>query len=648
MATSQMRRAYRQILILIHKNLLVAWKQPLSTLIRAFVVPLILTLILCFLKHISPSSGSLGPTGFSNETNPILDLADAIKLTSSRRLAFVTNGITDPALQGAIEAISSVSGIDTKVLNTTNDLFDACPQTVQGAGHCFAAVVFTNFNDSAINYTIVISNDIQTNFPINYDKQQSLLSRYILPIQWFLNSQAGNLVNATMPSERIWNGYLEKDYMESISELQTMKQVFWLEIVHSFVAPLFICVFIGAAYHVSTLVASERQLADLMAAQRITSTSRILSTILSFMILYLPGLMICSILTTEILFVHMSGGVFFALTALCGISIITFAHLVGTFFRRPSIAGMTCSILVVCFALLTLIATLSSQPSPGQIKGLAFIFPSAAWATLITDTAAAEVVSILPPDQSTDETLSQNVSTGLFFVFFVVQIFFYLAATLIAERLIWGVQRKYTTLSPSEDIALRVTSLSKTYSRTAAPAVGNVNLEAKEGTVTFLLGPNGGGKTTLLKCVTGMVSVDRGSEIALKAETSLFGICPQNNIFWGPLSVKEHVQIWRKLRTAAMGTMSNDNDNEVVQECDLAEKAHAAARTLSGGQKRKLQLAMAFAGGSKMVFIDEATSGLDPLSRRNIWDIIQKGRYRRTALITTHFLDEVLLVSTPF
>jgi ABC-type multidrug transport system ATPase subunit len=75
------------------------------------------------------------------------------------------------------------------------------------------------------------------------------------------------------------------------------------------------------------------------------------------------------------------------------------------------------------------------------------------------------------------------------------------------------------------------------------------------------------------------------------------------------LTVKEHVTIWRKLRTAASST-TLDDDEAVIAECDLGEKAQASAKTLSGGQLRKLQLATAFAGGSKMCFIDEASSGL--------------------------------------
>jgi ABC-type multidrug transport system ATPase subunit len=110
-------------------------------------------------------------------------------------------------------------------------------------------------------------------------------------------------------------------------------------------------------------------------------------------------------------------------------------------------------------------------------------------------------------------------------------------------------------------------------------------------------------------------------------------------VFWENLTVEEHIRIWRKLKMAAFQD-TNFTQDDVLEECDLFEKAKAQARTLSGGQKRKLQLAICFTGGSSVCCVDEASSGLDPLSRRNIWNIIQKGHSRRTVLITTHFLDE--------
>ncbi|QKX59711.1 uncharacterized protein TRUGW13939_06851 [Talaromyces rugulosus] len=379
MATpSNIQRISRQTLTLIHKNLLVAWKKPFSTIIRTLVVPIALTLIFCFLKHISPPSVNIGPAGFSNETIPILSLGEAAKTASYTRLAFVTNGIEDPALDHLIQGVISGPGmsvIDTQTVNNTADLFDVCSQTIQGAGKYFAAIIFTSFNETNVDYSIAISEDIATNYPTNYNNQQSLLSRYMLPVQWAVNSQLGNLSDDAKPSERMWSGFFNEDSSETTSYLDSAKQVFWLEIVQVFVAPLFICIFVGAAYHISTLVTSERQLAELMAAQRITSTPRILSTIISFIVMYSPGLIICSVLTTEILFSHASGGLFFILTVFCGCSVIIFSHFIASFFQKPSIAGMTCSILVVCLALITLATTLQEYPSPTQIRGLALLFP---------------------------------------------------------------------------------------------------------------------------------------------------------------------------------------------------------------------------------------------------------------------------------
>src|SRR5205085_280764 len=96
MALSQSRRIYRQTLTLISKNLLLYYRKPLTTLIRALIVPIGLTLILCYLKNISAQNENLGPSGFNNSPAPIYGLVQSINAASSHRLVFVTNGINDP------------------------------------------------------------------------------------------------------------------------------------------------------------------------------------------------------------------------------------------------------------------------------------------------------------------------------------------------------------------------------------------------------------------------------------------------------------------------------------------------------------------------------------------------------------------------
>ncbi|TID04547.1 ABC transporter A family member 5 [Colletotrichum higginsianum] len=126
--------------------------------------------------------------------------------------------------------------------------------------------------------------------------------------------------------------------------------------------------------------------------------------------------------------------------------------------------------------------------------------------------------------------------------------------------------------------------------------------------------------------------------VAISAAPSQLGICPQRNTFWPELTVEEHMCIWNLIK--------GDKDNlesmkRLIAGCDLSHKTKSPASTLSGGQMRKLQLACMFVGGSSVCLIDECTSGLDPLSRRVIWEILLEQRSRRSIILTTHFLDEV-------
>lgn len=104
------------------------------------------------------------------------------------------------------------------------------------------------------------------------------------------------------------------------------------------------------------------------------------------------------------------------------------------------------------------------------------------------------------------------------------------------------------------------------------------------------------------------------------------------------LTVREHIRIFSDLK--CLSEVNNEVVNDLIKGVDLHGKLPAKAKTLSGGQKRKLQLAMMFAGGSSVCCVDEVSTGLDPISRRRIWEILLAERSRRTIIMTTHFLDE--------
>ena len=302
--------------------------------------------------------------------------------------------------------------------------------------------------------------------------------------------------------------------------------------------------------------------------------------------------------------------------------------------------------------------SLTALPNYSAMKALSVVFPPFTYINIIGDIAVSESQkipwSLNTPATRSYRTPGPSISAYMYLIFFILQIIGYTAGTFLLERYLWGIRRVYDRIDATSDVALRLTNVSKTFSGSRrwywpfvsgrpVPAVQSLNLELKKGSVSFLLGPNGGGKTTALRCIAGMTNMDNDSRLEINEAGTAFGICPQQNALFEDLTVAEHVRIWRLIKSAAINEAEiKEQEEDVLQECDLLEKRNAVVKTLSGGQKRKLQLALAFVGGSKMCCVDEATSGLDPLSRRNIWNIIYQANSRgRTVLMTTHFLDEV-------
>ncbi|KAH0815791.1 hypothetical protein GEV33_007000 [Tenebrio molitor] len=194
-----------------------------------------------------------------------------------------------------------------------------------------------------------------------------------------------------------------------------------------------------------------------------------------------------------------------------------------------------------------------------------------------------------------------------------------------------------------ENICIQINKLFKKYNHTVA--VDNLSMNIRENEITVLLGHNGAGKTTTMSILTGMINATKGTVIIngkdIKKETDQVrkdtGLCPQHNLLFMDLTVREH------LKFLAMLKGSDDIDRkieELLVELGLDEKANSMAYTLSGGMKRKLCLGMALIGDSKVLILDEPTSGMDPESRRKIWNLLLECRKTKTILISTHFMEE--------
>jgi ABC-2 type transport system ATP-binding protein len=189
--------------------------------------------------------------------------------------------------------------------------------------------------------------------------------------------------------------------------------------------------------------------------------------------------------------------------------------------------------------------------------------------------------------------------------------------------------------------AIAVEGLRKSYG--SVQAVRGLSFEVAEGEVFGLLGPNGAGKTTVVEILEGYRRRDAGSATVLgvdpasggRALRARVGIMLQECAMPRMLAVGELLDLYAGYypRPRRVG--------EVLELVGLSEKVGARIRTLSGGQQRRLDLALALIGDPELIFLDEPTTGFDPSARRDAWEIVRSIRtLGRTVLLTTHYMDE--------
>ena len=195
------------------------------------------------------------------------------------------------------------------------------------------------------------------------------------------------------------------------------------------------------------------------------------------------------------------------------------------------------------------------------------------------------------------------------------------------------------------NIALSLKSLTKTYG--ALTAVDGLSLDVERGTIFGLLGPNGAGKTTLIKILTTLMRPTSGdafiegkSVIARGREVrELIGVVPQENNLDRYLTARENLVLHARMH----GLRAEDYNRRIDELLDLiglAGRQKEFPDTFSGGMQRRLVAARALVHQPRILFLDEPTTGLDPQSRRALWDYIQSLRTTMTIFLTTHYMDE--------
>ncbi|KRZ07943.1 ATP-binding cassette sub-family A member 1, partial [Trichinella zimbabwensis] len=203
------------------------------------------------------------------------------------------------------------------------------------------------------------------------------------------------------------------------------------------------------------------------------------------------------------------------------------------------------------------------------------------------------------------------------------------------------------------EVGVSVRNLTKIYGsgNKRKCSLNNLSVDFYANQITSVLGPNGAGKTTMMSIMCGLFPPTSGNVLVYNQDIMSnltevrrsVGFCPQHNVLFDTLTVEEHLQFYASLKRLN-GTEQKLQIEDLLKQTKLMNKRNAYSKHLSGGMKRKLSIAIAFIGSSKTVILDEPTAGVDPYSRRSIWDLLLKCKKDRTIILSTHFFDEAELL----
>lgn len=667
----------RQSWTLTRKNLLIAFNRHVfSTTIRAFILPVAFMIFLAYARNIfvPPSKYGIG------SGHPIRSLAEGIRDESGGRqtLAFVNNGLAGGDIDRVIDSLArdaEQGGAKVARLTTNEQLLDTCKSSLRGATSCYGAVVFESSPTEGLggywNYTMRADGSFGEKMYV--DKTTNDAQIYLLPLQRAVDYAIAGL-NTTIDQAALPQTVLEYPYTSMTQEQREVDiRVRYQGAIINILGIAFLIGMVGITYHLTGFIASERELgmSQLIEAMMPNlrrwqpQVARLLSYHLAFDIIYLPGWIIMAVVLGVSVFAATNMAIIIIYHVLVGFSLASFSILGASFFKKAQLSGISMALITLLLGVLVQVLKFTDS---GSVAILSLLFVPCNYVFFITFVARYERQKM-----ATDllHAAPQNrwaLPGIVLWIFVIIQIFVYPLLGALVERYLYGTASKGRTVtgqnldgaaheSSGSFETVQLQNFTKEYRpnwfrrkfafitktpKNTVVAVNDLTLSASKGQICVLLGANGSGKSTTLDAIAGLNKVTSGT-IKVDGKGGL-GIAPQKNVLWDELTVEEHIHIFNSLKST--GPRDNkETRRALIKAIDLDRKINAKSKTLSGGQKRKLQLGMMFTGGSSVCCVDEVSSGLDPLSRRKIWDILLAERGARTIILTTHFLDEADLLA---
>ncbi|CAI6329350.1 unnamed protein product [Periconia digitata] len=658
----------RQTNALIRKNLLILCiRRAPSTFFRAIVIPVVIVFIVAYSKAFFASPQKWGVSS----SHHVRSFQDSLSQTVGRDIVgFVDNGMKGGDVSAVIEGLSQQirsGGKTPQLFDDAQSLSRACASDLSGVSNCYGAIVFLSSlqqgsNESekgAWNYTLRGESDNYGSFA-DVTKDSNAVELYLMPLQRAVDQEiiAHAGTNATQLPKDMNNVIYTNDDQATLDDSRT--STYLALCIYAFGTIFCFCLF-DIVYYMTSFVAQERELGmsgliDTMIPGGSNIRGRLvrqISTWLSFVAVYLPSWIVVGVVISTVVFPKTSQNVPLGVTITTGLALASFSLFGSSFFKKSQLSSSIMILIVVIFAILPQVLTSQTH---GTAIILALLCPTATYTYFISGVATFEAADTPirmwgNPEAGIFSTDAQEwrVSIGTLWIFLAIHIVVFPVLAFGVEHLLFtttSASRVFVPPSGPQEPTVTLQTFCKTYKptfftrifkrRQDVKAVKGLDMAAHPGQILCLLGPNGSGKSTTMNCIAGNQKVTSG-KIILDPSGGI-GYAPQNNVIWPDLTVVEHIRIFSELKCTQ--PVNKEVVADLARMCDLQKKLSFQAKTLSGGQKRKLQLAMTFSGGSAVCCIDEVSTGLDPISRRRIWEILLAERPRRTIIMTTHFLDE--------
>ncbi|KAF8555139.1 P-loop containing nucleoside triphosphate hydrolase protein, partial [Imleria badia] len=656
---------FRQFAALFWKNWIVLSKHKLLNLLRCVLLPIcyggFLAIAQTFLKK--PNNYGMGtPVPIYNFTTQFdgslaLIWADGTNGTGNPSASALMAHITNEFNEYQISAVKQVA--------SPADIPSNCPQNFNMISECFAGIAFNYLpispsDTTPINYTI--SADAGLGY-VNVYSHTSDFETRILPLQLAIDEAfIGLRAGQSIPTPLEWPYTQETNQQQSTD----MRLSFIRGVRTLLVIPLFIC-YIGIAYQLPGAFTGERAnlLTSHMKAMGLLDSARIISWHVSISLAYLPAWIVAALIWHYKIFTETNGGLVLAIHLLLGFSLASWSFFVAApFGKSPQLAAVVTTFLSILFAILALVF---SRASTAAATIFTIIFPPGYYIFAIRAICGYEnhlmPTNLLKPDPDDHLTLLPIM------IACIIDIFLWPYLGVLLERRLYDARepsggfwscfrkRKQEDLPPHPSgVAISIKNLRKTFTpsifsreKGLVTAVSDLSLDIPKTGIFVLLGSNGAGKSTTLSIIANLLGRSSGSVTfeggVKRPPRGALGIVPQKNVLFPDLTCYQTLRVWRAIKYSSHSMSEDDDYEQLLRDCDLRKKIHSNANTLSGGQKRKLQLAIGLIGGSRIVLVDECTSGVDPLSRRALWRTLTSVKHDRTVMFTTHFLDEADLLA---